>query len=205
MKNKNLKWVAGALSLFLITASMHQQHTLPVDPQTVNTSLPFEKAQNGVQTSAKTYDDHQSKAYLHYNLITSGYTPVEITIKNHTGKSYALSAASVPLPLATSQDVAWSMTKKKIPGSIGLKILSFFFWPLMIPSTIEGITTYRSHKSLAKDLEAKTLKKKDEIIPPYTTVTRVLYVKKDGLQQEFSVALQEVDGKELLVVPTVIS
>ena len=205
MKNKNLTWVAGALSLFLITASMHNQHMLPVDPHTVNTSLPFETSQKGVQTSAKIYNDEQSKAYLNYNLLTSGFTPVEVTIKNHTGKSYALSAASVPLPCATSSDVAWSMTKKKIPGSIALKVASFFFWFLAIPSTIEGIATYRSHRALAKDLEAKTLKAKDEIVLPYTTTTRVLYVKKDGVQPTFSIALQEVDGEELLVIPTEIS
>lgn len=202
MENKNFAWIAGALSLFLITASMHNQHTLPITSDSINSSLPFERSQKGVQVSAKVYNDTQSKTYLNYNLITSGFTPVELTVKNHTGSSYALSAASVPLPCATSKDVAWSMTKKKLPGSIGLKIASFFFWPLMIPSTIEGIHTYKTHRELAKDLEAKTLKVKEEIILPYTTVTRVLYVKKDGLQSTFSVALEDLEDKELVVIPT---
>jgi len=205
MKKKNLIWAAGAISLLLITSSMHQAPIATAAAQTQNTSLPFESSQKGVQISTKLYTETDSKNYLSYNLLGMGYTPIEVTIRNHTANSYAISAASVPLACATSSDVAWSMTKKKMPGSIGLKIASFFFWPLMIPSTIEGIHTFKTHRSFAKDLEAKTLKEKDEIIPPYATVTRILYVKKDGFQETFSVALQEVDAKELLVVHTTVA
>lgn len=193
--------ISVIISLFLITVSYVRPIPIAIEPQ----SFPFESVQQGVRVSSKQYGEIESKAYLHSNLLSLGYKPVEITIKNYTGKSYALSAASVPLSCATSGDVAWSMTKKRIPASLGLKIASFFFWPLAIPSAIEGIYTYKSHRALSKDLEAKTLKEKEEIIPPYATVTRVLYVKEKGFQEAFSVALQEINGKEFLVIPTTIS
>lgn len=202
MKKKNLIWAAGAISLLLLTSSMRQTPVATGAVQPQNTSLPFEVSQRGVQIEAKLYTETDSKNYLNYNLLRMGYTPIEITVRNHTANAYAISAASVPLACASSSDVAWSMTKKKLPGSVGLKIASFFFWPLMIPSTVEGIHTYKTHRSFTKDLEAKALKEKDEIIPPYATVTRILYVKKESFQETFSVALQEVDTKDLLVIHT---
>jgi len=100
------------------------------------------------------------------------------------------------------KELAWKETKKALPRGIALRIASLFFWPLMIPSTIDGIITYKAHRTLAKDLEAKTLKEKEEIIPPYATVSRILYVKQEGFEKEFSVSLQEAGEKELLVIRT---
>lgn len=198
--HKGLVWFAGALSLFLIISSMNHHHA-SVFPAVIREVSAFDTTKKGLKISAKTYDATLSQSYLHHDLIRRGYTPVELIVQNNSAESYALSAASVALPNATASEVTWSLTKKAIPRSLAFKIASLFFWPLMIPSTIDSIITYKAHTTLKKDLEAKALKENDEIVTPFTTVTRILFVRTDGYYKDFSVSLEDVDSKELVVIP----
>ena len=194
-KNKNLLLITAVVGSFLLLGSWTETSLSLQSPQV--------QIQNtGLQIAAKTYDSEKSKQNLNRDLLSKGYVPVEITITNQTQKSYTLSRASVNLPCATAKEVTWSFTKKTFPRSIGYKIASFFFWPFSIAGSIDSIRVIKNHRNLNKDFAAKTLKDDDEIIPPFSSVIRVLFVKKDGFQKEFSVALQEVGAKELLVIRT---
>ena len=105
----------------------------------------------------------------------------------------------------TPKEIAWAQSKKRIPGSLGLKIASLFFWPLMIPSTIEGAQALHSHRSLSKSLGSKTLQDKEEVLLPYTTTTRVLYVKQEAFSEKFSVTLQDANTGKQAEIPVSIS
>ncbi|MBS0615582.1 MAG: hypothetical protein JSR58_03400 [Verrucomicrobia bacterium] len=194
-KHKHIIWIL-VTSIMFLTAGWKSQPTM-----SMASPKPVSFKGQGLELAAKVYSSEDSKEYLHRDLIAQGFIPVEVSINNNTGKSYAISGASVPMSCATPSQVAWSITKKSLPRSIGLKIASFFFWPFMIPSTIDSIHGYKSHRSMVKDLTAKTLKEKDEVIPPYAAVKRIIYVKKDSMRNDFSFSLQEVGGKDLKVVP----
>lgn len=195
-KTKRLIGLIVASSIFFISAT-HR----PLPKMAIKAPSEISLAAPDLKLSARVYTTDDSKEFLHKDLIARGYIPVEVSIHNNTGKSYAISAASVPMACATAKQVAWSVSKGALPRSIGLKIASIFFWPFMIPSTIDTIHTYKNHKALVKDLTAKGLKTDDEVIPPYAAAKRVLYVKKDSMRDEFSFSLQEVGGKDLQVIP----
>jgi hypothetical protein len=197
MKNKSLLLAIVAISLFFIGSSWNNYR--PLSLQTELSS--FGEENGGVKITAKAYTSDESQAFLHQNLLNKGYAPVELVIHNNTANAYTLSAASVPLLCDRGNDVAWSITKKAIPRGVGLKVLGFLFWPFTIPSAIDTIVTYKKHQSLTKDLTAKTLKEQEEIVPPYASITRVLYVKSEGFRETFSVSLQDIESKELLVIP----
>lgn len=194
-KQKNFIWILVASTLFLSTAWRHQP------TMTLSNPPPVSFTAQGLDLSARVYTPEDSKECLHRDLLSRGYIPVEVSINNNTGKAYAISGASVPMACATPSQVAWSVTKGSLPRSIGYKILGFFFWPFSIPGTIDSIRTYKGHRALVKDLTAKTLKEQDEIIPPYAAVKRVIYVKKENMREEFTFSLQEVDGRDLKVIP----
>lgn len=198
MKYKALFWTAAATCVFFIGSSWNNYRPLAL--QTEASSLAGEN--QGVKVHAKVYTREDSRNFLHQNLLNKGYAPIELVIHNNTPNAYTLSAASVPLECARGKDVAWTITKKAMPRGMGLKILGFLFWPFIIPSTIDSIATFKNHQAISKDLTAKTLKEQDEIVLPYASVTRVLYVKSEGFRETFSVALQDVESKELLVIHT---
>lgn len=168
------------------------------------TSLPFEQSEEGVQVSGKVYTEQESKAYLRVNLPAEGIVPIQITVKNHTPNAYTLSKESISLESLTSKEIAWAQSKKRLPGSIGLKVASLFFWPLMIPSTIEGTQALYSHRSLTKNLGAKTLQEKGETLLPYTTTTRVLYIKQEAFSEKFSLNLQEANSQKKISLPVTV-
>ncbi len=59
----------------------------------------------------------------------------------------------------------------------------------MIPGAIDTIHTFHTYKLLKKDYAAKALK--DEIIPVYSTVNRILFVPQDDFKDQFTVTLIE--------------
>lgn len=185
------------MSLFLIIACACWKSFSPPLISVSSNMFPFDRTTAGLHVSAKVYSEKESQLYLHQNFKAKDLIPVEITIKNHTSKRYSLSPKNVSLACTSSQEIAWMHSKKRIPGSVGLKVASLFFWPLMIPSAFEGMHGLYTHRSIAKNLGAKTLQEKGEVLLPFTTTTRVLYIKKKAFTDNFSLKLQDMDSGKL--------
>jgi len=77
----------------------------------------------------------------------------------------------------------------------------FFFWPFAIPGAIDSIHTFKKHRSVVKTLKTKGFKEDAEAILPYSLIKRVLYVSQDSFFKRFTVALEDVTGDELVVIP----
>jgi hypothetical protein len=88
---------------------------------------------------------------------------------------------------------------------VGWRILSFFFWPLMVPSTIDSVVSFKKNRMLLKSLTAKGFKEIDEIVLPYSLVKRLLYIPQEAFYNDFSVSMEDLDGDELVVIPVVAS
>ncbi len=163
----------------------------------LETSLPaFSADAKGLTVSAKKYTSGESKDYLNRNLMSSGYQPIQITVQNNTPDAYNFSREGVSLPTASPSKVAMSVSKKGLPRAIGLKVASFFFWPFIIPDTINGIHAMKSHYKMRKDYGAKAVKEKDEEISPYSTVHRVIFVPKDEVRETLTVTLLSKEDKD---------
>lgn len=161
-----------------------------------NAAVAFSKEANGLRVTVKKYSTGESKEYLDRNLIRHGYQPIQVTVENNTTRSYALSQDGISQPCASPGKVANSVSKKALPRSIGLKIASFFFWPLMIPSTIDGIFMLKTHAQMKKNYSAKAVKEESEEIAPYTTVSRVLFIPKKEVKDSLTVTLNSQDQSE---------
>jgi hypothetical protein len=144
-----------------------------------------------LRITAKTLDSEQSKAMLGRDLIDRGYKPISLTIENHTKRTYRLAADSVDMPVSKASSVSMRIAKRGLPRSIGYSIAGFIFWPFMIPGAINSIKGAISYKKLNSELKAKGLKKDGEVIPPYTTMTRVLYVRADDYKPSFTLKLTD--------------
>src|SRR5689334_12888385 len=89
----------------------------------------------GVHITASVYDREASKNYLHRDLFLYGYQPIQITIQNNTAQTYFFAKYGVDLKSASFKDVTSKITLHAMPRSIAFKIVSFFFWPFIVPST----------------------------------------------------------------------
>jgi hypothetical protein len=163
-------------------------------------SLPMEIPSfisNQVIVVAKAYTKEECKANLHRDLLDRGYRPIQVTVQNNTSRFYSFSEESVSLRCTHPRHVALKVSARAIPRAIGYRVASFLFWPFMIPSTIDSIRTYKAHKDMKKDFTAKGVKEKEEIILPYSTVTRILFIKDKDFQEDFTVSLMDFKTDEL--------
>jgi hypothetical protein len=119
--------------------------------------------------------------------------PVQITIQNNSAKSFCLSTESVDLDNLSASVVASCVHRSYIPRSIGFKVAAFFFWPFVIPSVIDSIVTYSHHKKMKQDYAAKSLKDEGEVLVPYSTTHRVIFVKPQNLQEYLTLYLSDGD------------
>jgi len=133
----------------------------------------------------------ESKQNFGHDLISRGVQPLQLSIQNNTSNEYSLCPSSVDLPRVEASKVAFKVTKSAIPRGIAYKVASLFFWPFMIPSTIDSIRVFSHHRSLKKDLMAKSMK--EEIVAPYSTFHRVLFVPREEFKETFKVTLIDLD------------
>ncbi len=191
-----LKQLLGCIagSLLLIAATSR-----PISiPEAFSETLTMDDRE--LKVSARVYSADESEHFLHADLLAKGYVPVEITILNEGDHTYGISAASTAMNSAKPKEIVSKLTRGAMVRGIGLRVLSFFFWPLMIPSTIDSIHTYKKRGSLTRVLTAKGFKQFEEIVLPYSIVKRVLYVPKEAFYETFSVALEDLSSKELVVI-----
>ena len=167
----------------------YQAH-VPQVPQFVGSVIePFRG--EGVYIQAKAYSRDESKAYLSRDLVKKGYQPVQVTIQNNSQNAFFLSEEGVDIEQASPGKVARRISYEGIPKSIALKVASFFFWPFLIPSAIDSAITLKHHFNMKSDYYAKSVKEEGEIIPPYSSVHRILFVPAEHFEEEFTLYLMD--------------
>ncbi len=190
--------VAGALCAM---TGMEQKRLATTFGTIVSEVTPF-TPEHHVVVTAKSFTPDESKFLLGHDLISRNIVPIQVDVQNNTANEYSLCASSVDLPHVDPSNLAFIVCKSAIPRAIAWKIVSFFFWPLMIPSTIDGIRTYNHYKNLRKDLNAKSLKEKGEVVAPYSIYHRVLFVPKSEVKETFAVTLIDLETLEQTSIET---
>jgi hypothetical protein len=196
---------AGLLALamiFLLTTGWQRYQSHPLTPVTAELLPNFSLDHSRVTVVAKAMSASESKQNFGHDLTSRGVQPLQLSIQNNTSNEYSLCPSSVDLPRIEASKVAFKVTKSAIPRGVAYKVASFFFWPFMIPSTIDTIRVLSNHKHLKKDLMAKSMR--DEVVAPYSTFHRVLFVPKDELKQTFKVTLIELESLKPTEFPTTI-
>jgi hypothetical protein len=178
--------------IFLLTTSFYRQQIHPIQSVATQMLPDFSLNDTHILVFAKAMTPSESKRNFGHDLISRGVQPLHLTIQNNTPDEYSLCPSSVDLPRIEPSKIAFKVTQSTIPRAIGYKIASLFFWPFMIPGTIDSIRVFSHHKKLKKDLKAKSMR--DEVVAPYSTYNRVLFVPQDQFQSTFKVNLIELES-----------
>lgn len=195
MKNKLFALICSGTCLLALFLTTEHFSFLPFSPIQIS-KYTFTSKERGLWVTSKAVSKEESKLVLQRDLVSKGYQPVQISIQNNTPKTYLIKTDNLAGIKVSSQTLANEVLKSAIPRSIGLKIASFFFWPLAIPSAIDGIHTMHTYSSLKKDYQAKELR--NEQIPPYATINRILFVKSDNYKPPFHIKLIDYHSGEVL-------
>ncbi len=189
MKNKVISWVI-VLGMTGFVFNLVQ----PEDkPDAVLEKIYPDFAEKKPIITAKAYTSLESEELFGKDLLERGFTPIEITIDNPTSNTYYLTLNEISLDMASPNQIAKSVRKGSLPRSLGLKLASFIFWPMMIPSTIDSINTHTSYKSLESALKEHMLD--NEIIEPKESIKKFIY-SLEGSSKAFTVSLIDKESNQ---------
>ena len=166
--------------------------------QPVQMVEPF--VREGVYVQKKLYTFEESRKYLNRNLHRYGIQPIEVTIQNNTASTYILSENGVEAENSSGKQVANRVTMHGVPRSIALKVAGMFFWPLMIPSAIDSIISLKSNLQMRAEYHAKSIKREGELILPYSTVHRVLFVPHGKVEKTLTLHLKDAKSHHYLTL-----
>lgn len=164
----------------------HYIRHLPLIAQCMPT---FDPKQKTVEVHVRALSSEESSQLLGHNLPSQGIQPVYVMIENNSPHEYSICPDSIDLNHIEAKKVAEKIKRLALPRTIAFKVLGFLFWPFMIPGTIDTIHTFHSYKLLKQDYAAKSMK--EEIVPVYSTVNRILFVPVDDFKDTFTVTLTE--------------
>ena len=177
--------------LFLCTMGFDHYQRHPLHSIASEVLPNFSLTANRMTVVAKVMTPEESKRSFGHDLVSRGVKPLHLTIQNNTANQYSMCPGSVDLPRIEASKIAGKVTQSALPRSIGYKIASFFFWPFLIPSTIDGVRVMVHHQNLKKDILAKSMK--EEVVAPYSTFNRVLFVEEKKFQESFKVTLIDLE------------
>ena len=141
-----------------------------------------------------------SQEKIFQDLIQQGYRPVEINLHNQTNRTYTLSQESIDISLTSAKRILQEQAKFSKARKIGFSILGFVFWPMIIPSTLDSVYTYKKEKFLKQELQARGLKEEQERVLPYSQLTRILYIKEKDFQEDCTLSLKDTTSGEKVSV-----
>jgi hypothetical protein len=196
---KNVFHSAVVIVLIGVCLSLgwHHHQVRPLSSIAPSMLSVFHSEEKIVDIQVKAMSAEESKQLLGHDLLSRGVQPLQITIQNNSPNEYALNLESVDLDYIDAKEVARKIKKEALPRSIGFKVLGFLFWPFMIPGTIDSIHTFHSYKLLKRDYLAKTMK--DEVVPVYSTLNRILFVPEADVKEKFTITLIGVKKFELYI------
>ena len=150
-----------------------------------------------VSVSWKKFDKTDCKRYLDRDVISEGFMPIQITIRNNSTDPMYFSPHNFNVPLASVNEVADKAHTNTAGRVVGWGVGGLFIWPLLIPAVYDGMKSSAANDSLDADYEAKALR--EHTIQPQSTFNGVVFVPKKYLSQTLEMSLVNQKTQEKVV------
>lgn len=181
-------YLLSAIWLVFVATSWDQFKISAPRAKISEESLAFPEEEKVIVTS-KAYSQEDSEQVLQNGLLHLGIQPIQVTIQNQSAHLLLLSEKSVDVPLMDTDEVVKKIYRDSMARSVGLKLMGFVFWPFSVASTVDSIITYESKEKTKHNFLAKSLKRSDEIIPAYSAIHRLFFIKTDQLKKGIDLSI----------------
>jgi hypothetical protein len=156
------------------------------------TSLPVHSAvqshQNpNVLVTWKVFDQQDSKTYLGRDLISEGYIPIQMTIRNNSADPMYLNPSNFSVSLPPINEVANKVHTSTAGRVAGWGVPGLILWPLLVPAIYDGIKSKEANAALDADYLAKAIK--EQTIQPHSSFNGVLFLPKQMANQSLEMFL----------------
>jgi hypothetical protein len=190
---KNKQWLLASL-IFLTGCASYSASSLALLPQ----EQALQSTQNSnILVTWQSYDKVDCKKYLGRDVISEGYQPIQITIRNNTNDPLYFSPQNFNIPLAPVNEVARKVHTSTAARVVGYGVPGLFIWPFLIPAVYDGIKSSSANDSLDADYEAKVMR--EQVIHPLSMFNGVVFVPQKYANQTIEMYLVNSKTNEKVV------
>jgi hypothetical protein len=201
MNYSKLKVIVSFLFVLLFTGCARYEpkpFLVPKPSKFSKETIPTIK-NNSVDLRAKKLSEVDCKFYFSRRILSKGYQPIQLYVKNNSSRTYVLNSENFNMPLEYSYSVARSLHLKDMERFVAWAIPGLLFWPLFIPGLVELVLVSDANESLDNDFEHRILGAGDSIIVrPYSCYNRVMFVRSENYLPLLQVKLIDQDSREIL-------
>ena len=212
---KNLSKLALLLMVPIFLTSCASHKTEKLSSLTFDVAAPLEN----VYMSCKAFDKADSKRYLGKNVLSYGYQPLQISIRNNSKDTYFVPLNGISLPhqdhYKVAEEVHYSTATRAVvmtgAGYIGANLIivpagllmgPFALIPavatLIATPVIGGVKSSQANRAIDRDFERKGAQ--DSFIGPHSTLNMILFVPSDYFSKDFTVRMNNTTSGETFVV-----
>lgn len=141
--------------------------------------------------AAKAFNKQDCQKYLDRDLLSSGYQPIQIIIKNQSDKKVAFSPDDLNLSTISVEEVISRARTSTVGRAAGYGAAAILVSDLfIIPAIVDGVKSAKANEALVADYHHKTAKQ--QTIQPNGILNKLIFVSKTHCPSSFKVILSEV-------------
>jgi hypothetical protein len=151
-----------------------------------------------ISATYKIFDKHDCKIYLDRNVLSYGYQPILITLKNNSKRTLVIGPHSCNFTCIDPDIVAHSVHTNTIGRAVGYGVASLFIWPLIIPAIVDGVGSAKANERLDADFECKALK--TQKVNPFTSIQGLVFAHSCCFNHHIILTIQDAQTGEYIVL-----
>ncbi len=167
--------------------------TLPAEQSVYSQKNP------GVVCAWKIFDQQDSEKYLGRDLISEGYIPVQMTIRNQSNDPMYLNASNFNIPLPSNVEIADKVHTSTAARVLGWGVPGLVIWPLLIPAVYDGLQSQKANQALDTDYASKVVR--EHTIQPHSNFNGVVFIPKELAGQPIETFLVNQRTSEKIACP----
>lgn len=152
-----------------------------------------------ILVSCKVFGIEDSLNYLGRDVISEGYIPIHMTIRNNSNDPMYLNPGNFSIPLAPVNEVANKVHTSTAGRVAGWGIPGLFIWPFLVPAIYDGIKSREANAALDADYLAKAIK--EQTIQPHSHFNGIVFVPKQNTSQVMELFLVNERTSEKIACP----
>lgn len=165
-------------------------------PAKVFSQKPSNKSSSKVLVRAKAFDGNDCQKYLDRDVISAGYQPVQIIIKNRSDRDLSFNPHNINLPIVPIEHVTQQVHTSTAGRIAGYGAASLFVSGLfLIPAIVDGVKSSDANKALDADYAAKSLN--PQILRSGEQVNGLIFVPNTSYTNQFSLELRDTETDKL--------
>jgi hypothetical protein len=146
--------------------------------------------------AAKAFNKADCEKYLDRDLLSKGYQPVQIIIKNTSNKTLIFSPDEISLACADVEQVVQEVHTSTAGRAASYSVAAVFTAGIFaIPAIVDGLKSSNANQALNSDYYKKAAKR--QILPPNSKMNSLLFIPSSSYTHSFKLSLKEEGSNKL--------